>query len=92
MTIDGAAASVARLVLRYFRATSRAADRASEVFCNDILWHGAVEREVRHQRFQLALLFLELAQPPHFAHPEPAKHLPPGIERLAVGERVTHEV
>ena len=56
--------------------------RASELFCQDVLEDVLVQAQVRDQLLELAVLVLELLQPPQLADAEPAVHLLPAVERL----------
>jgi len=58
------------------------AARALIFFCQYILQHGFVERQVSHQLFQTGVFFLELFELADLVHFQPDVLLLPPIERL----------
>ena len=55
---------------------------ALDFFSQCLRQHVLVEREIRHEPFQPAVLLFHLQQSPQFAHVEMRAFLLPGIKRL----------
>src|SRR5690606_26517990 len=66
------------------RAPPRAARRASQIICDDVLQRGVVERQLAQQLLQLAILVFQLLEAAQLAHLQPAVlRLPAVVGRVA---------
>ena len=56
-------------------------EKALSLFCENVLQHRLVERQVGDEPLELRVLFLKLLQPPHLRWTQPAKLLTPVVKR-----------
>ncbi len=61
---------------------AQAGPEALQLFSHDLLQHMAIEREIRHQAFQLGILLTELPQFAQFTEAQPRILALPRVKRL----------
>jgi len=80
---SGAASTLcARLVGGLRPAPTHAGAEALELFSDDLLQHVAIERQIRHELLQLAVLLAQLPQLSQFTQTYPAVLSLPGVKCL----------
>src|SRR5579859_1169045 len=67
--------------------TARVARRALRFFSEDVLDHLLIERELGHHLLEFAVFILELLEPRHFAHRQPAALGTPRVDRTSGSRR-----
>jgi hypothetical protein len=66
--------------------------RALDFFSQGLRQHVLVEREVGHEPFSSAVFFLQLSEPPQFAHAQMGVVLLPGIEGRVTDAELPTEI